>query len=253
MSVLAAAVLGVIEGLTEFLPISSTAHLILATRAMGIPDTEFVKTFEVVIQLGAILAVVVLYGRRLLIDRSLLRTVLVAFLPTAVIGFVLHDFIKQFLFESLQTILTALAVGGAVLIAFDWLKKNKAENASPVTVTQAFWIGVCQSLAVIPGVSRAAATIIGGELLGVGRKTIVEFSFVLAIPTMAAATGLDLLKTSASFSGSEWIALAVGFLVAFGVAIASITWFLQYITRHSFSTFGFYRIGLAAVCALLFL
>ncbi len=246
MNMLHAILLGVIEGLTEFLPISSTAHLILAARAMGLAETEFLKTFQVAIQLGAILAVVALYGRKLLIDRQLLLRVFVAFVPTAVIGFLLHDFIKQFLFESIPTILWALFLGGIALLAFDYLKRDKAtDDGKPVTMKQAFWIGVCQSLAIVPGVSRAAATIVGGELLGVNRKTIVEFSFLLAIPTMMAATGLDLLKTSPNFTGNEWMMLALGSLVAFLVAILSIRWFLKFVTRHSFSVFGIYRILLA--------
>lgn len=240
-----AVLLGIVEGLTEFLPVSSTAHLILASRALGLAETDFLKTFQVAIQLGAILAVVVLYGRKLLTDRTLLLRVCVAFVPTAVIGLLLHGFIKNVLFESIPTILVALFLGGIALIAFDRLHTRKTDGEA-VTMVQAFWIGVCQSLAIIPGVSRAAATIVGGELLGVGRKTIVEFSFLLAIPTMAAATGLDLFKTSATFTGNEWMMLALGCAVAFLAAIASIRWFLNFVAQHSFTTFGVYRILLAS-------
>ncbi|MDD2730659.1 MAG: undecaprenyl-diphosphate phosphatase [Candidatus Portnoybacteria bacterium] len=250
MDFLNAIILGVVEGLSEFLPISSTGHLMLAVRALGLAQTEFLKTFEIAIQLGAILAVAVLYWRRLLTDWPTIKRVAVAFIPTGIIGLAFYKIIKSFLLDSAQTVVWALFVGGAALIVFELFYKEK-ENATEETKTisygQSLLIGVCQSLAIIPGVSRAAATIIGGLALGIKRKVIVEFSFLLAVPTMAAATGLDLIKNANGFSLAQWDWLGIGFLVSFLVALASIKFLLNFIKNHSFIPFGIYRIALALV------
>jgi undecaprenyl-diphosphatase len=246
MSYIHAIVLGIVEGLTEFLPISSTGHLILVSDIVGIRQTVFVKSFEVVIQLGAILAVVVLYFRRFLTDWETLKRLMVAFLPTAFVGLVLYRFIKR-LFESPMTVVVTLFLGGVIIIVFEaWLKRrgpaDEGLTGTTMTYKQAFLIGVAQSVAVIPGISRAGATIVGGLALGLSRTAITEFSFLLAVPTMAAAVGYDLLKSAGSFSSGDLPALMVGFVVSFVVAYAAVKSFLSFVKTHSFTGFGIYRI-----------
>ena len=241
-------ILGIVEGITEFLPISSTGHLVLTAKLLGCAQTEFLKSFEVFIRLGAIGAVVVLYAKSLIRDREVLKRVAAAFLPTAVIGLVLYKFIKHFLLGNSQVVVWSLFLGGIFLIVFDSVHRedeNSVKDIAGISYPKAALIGLFQSLAVIPGVSRAAATIIGGLILGVQRKTIVEFSFLLAVPTMLAAAALDLLKNNQSFSSNEWGLLTVGFLVSFAVATASIKFLLHYIKNHNFIAFGIYRVVVA--------
>jgi undecaprenyl-diphosphatase len=243
-----ALILGAIEGFSEFLPISSTAHLILTSRILELPQTDFQKSFEIAIQLGAILSVVALYGKRFLTDRATLLRVLAAFIPTAVVGLVLHKIIKNILFESLPTILWALLLGGVVLIVFEHFhKEEKARTADirDMTYVQAALVGVCQALAVVPGVSRSAATIVGGQMLGVKRAAIVDFSFLLAVPTILAATVLDLGTSVHAFTPHEYLLLGIGFITAFIIAYFSVKGFLRYVAKHSFAAFGFYRIAIA--------
>lgn len=247
MLLLHAAFLGLIEGLTEFLPVSSTGHLLLSAHFLRLPQTDALKTFEIVIQLGAILAVVVFRGRELLRDRRTMLLVLTAFVPTAVIGFLLHDIVKNVLFESMSTLLWSFFIGGIVLILVDKSKQGKGSvtDIGQISFGHALLLGVCQSIALVPGVSRAGATIVGGELLGVDRKTIVDFSFLLAIPTMAAATGLDLLTSFDALGSQDFVALAVGFILSFVVALVAVRTFLSYVQKHSLAIFGMYRIALA--------
>ncbi len=241
MNILHAIILGIVEGLTEFLPISSTAHLVVANRLLAIPITDFVKSFDIIIQLGAILAVVILYLRRLLLDRATFQKIVVAFFPTAVVGLLLYPLVKNNLLGNLKIIAYALLIGGILMIIFEHTRQSKKAEQR-ISYFRAFMIGIFQSLAIIPGVSRAGATIIGGQSLGVSRKTIVEFSFLLAIPTMMAASGLDLIKSNISFNTSEWLLLIVGFISAFITALFAVRFFLRYIENHSFSAFGWYRI-----------
>lgn len=242
--------LGVVEGFTEFLPISSTAHLVLASRLLGMAQSSFVKTFEIAIQSGAILAVVFLYWRKFL-DGGVLKRLVVAFIPTAVIGFIFYSIVKTYLIGNIAVILWALGLGGIFLILFErWFaKKDTISEIGDISYLSAFGIGVCQSVAMIPGISRAAATIVGGMALGVKRETIVEFSFLLAVPTMLAATGLDIMKSFHEFSNAEFSLLGVGFLVSFITAIISIRFLLHYVHGHTFSAFGVYRILL--VCLMI--
>lgn len=243
-----AVILGIIEGITEFLPISSTGHLILASALLGLTESSFLKTFEIAIQLGAILAVVVLYGKTLLKNRELIQKVIIGFVPTGVLGLLLYKTVKHYLLGNQKVVVAALVLGGVFLILFERYHMHpEGEEAKFISYRQALAIGLFQSLAMIPGVSRSASTIIGGLLLGVERKTIVEFSFLLAIPTMAAATGLDLLKTAPQFTSAEVQALVVGFVVAFIVAMISIKFLLRFIQRHSFVSFGIYRIFVGAL------
>ena len=253
MTIIHTLLFSLVEGITEFLPISSTGHLILTAKLLGIEQTVTQESFEIAIQLGAILAVVVLYGRTLLRDRRTLVLVGIAFLPTAVIGFLLHTVVKEFLLGSIPTVLAALFVGGIVLIVFErFVPKTAQRNAvTSISPRQAVLVGIFQSLAIIPGVSRSAATIVGGELIGIPKQTIVEFSFLLAIPTMAAATGYDLLKTAGQFTAADVQALVIGFVLSFMVALAAIKWFLAYVKNHSFVVFGVYRV-IVAVAFFLF-
>lgn len=247
MTIIDSIILGIVEGFTEFLPISSTAHLILTSRVLDIPESTFLSSFIIAIQLGAIGAVVLLYRKKLLFDFELLKRIAVAFVPTAIIGFLLYKLLKEFLVENLTLIACALLIGGVVLVVFEYLTARETEEIipeGPIPYKHAFLIGIAQSLAIIPGVSRAGATILGGLMLGVGRKEIVEFSFLLAIPTMLAATGYDLLKSGSSFAAGEWELLAVGFIVSFIAAYIGVKFLVRYIQTHTFTNFGWYRIAL---------
>ena len=247
-----AVVLGIVEGITEFLPISSTAHLILASHALGIKDTEFLKSFEIIIQLGAILSVVVLYWNRFL-HIEVLKKLVVAVIPTGVIGLTVYKAIKGYLLGNVTVVLWTLLIGGIALIVFERFQQRDDRDVdfSEISYRKAFLIGLFQAIAVIPGVSRSAATIVGGSLLGVSKRTIVEFSFMLAVPTMLAATGLELVKNRAEIGGNFSI-LAIGFFVSFLTAILAIKSFLGYIKKRDFSAFGWYRIVLAVVFYLVF-
>jgi undecaprenyl-diphosphatase len=253
MSLLHAIILGLVEGITEFLPISSTAHLILASHLLRLAESEFVKSFEIIIQLGAILSVVVLYWSKFW-NWEVLKKLVVAVIPTGVIGLTVYKAIKGYLLGNVNVVLAALLIGGIVLILFErWrLKDTNEVDFSEITYRKAFLIGLFQAIAVIPGVSRSAATIVGGSLIGVSKRTIVEFSFMLAVPTMLAATGLELVKSRAALAGNYGV-LAVGFVVSFVTAIIAIKSFLGYIKKHDFSVFGWYRVVLAAVYYLVFL
>lgn len=247
MNFIHAAILGAVEGVSEFLPISSTAHLILTSALLRLPPTEFQKSFDIAIQLGAIFSVVVLYARFILMRRDVWLKILVAFLPTAVIGFVIHSFAKRTLLGNVPMVLWTLLLGGIALIAFERFHRegpDAADDPAKISYGQAALIGVFQSIAIIPGVSRSAATIVGGLLLGIRRKTIVDFTFLLAIPTMAAATALDLAKSAWGFTPQEFALLLTGTAASFVVALLSIVWLLRYIQRHSFTVFGVYRVVL---------
>jgi undecaprenyl-diphosphatase len=241
-------IFGIIEGVTEFLPISSTGHLMLTAKLLGLSQTEFLKTFEIVIQFGAILSVVVLYWKTLLVNLEVLKRVILAFLPTAALGLLFYKIIKHFLMKSSQVVLWSMFIGGICLIIFELLHKEKdgaVDDISNIPYRTAFIIGLFQSIAMVPGVSRSAATIVGGLILGLRRKTIVEFSFLLAIPTMLAATALDLMKNASQFSMEQINFLSVGFILSFVFALLSVKFLLNFIKHHSFISFGIYRIVLA--------
>jgi undecaprenyl-diphosphatase len=247
MTYLHALVLGLVEGITEFLPISSTGHLILAGHVLGISG-DFLKTFEIFIQLGAILAVVVLYFKKLLGNWKIFSRVAVAFVPTAVLGLALYKVIKTYLLGSTSVVLWSLLVGGIALVLFERARKGKSADVrelESISYKQALLVGLCQSVAMIPGISRSAATIVGGLALGISREAIVEFSFLLAVPTMAAATGLDLIKSAPSLTAHETGLLGVGFITAFVSALLAVRFFIRYVQKHNFTVFGIYRILLA--------
>lgn len=248
MDYLQALVFAVVEGFTEFLPVSSTGHLVLTAKLLGIPQTEFVKSFEIIIQLGSILAVIFLYWKKLFVQRTVWKQILIAFIPTGILGFTLYKVVKGYLIGNEMLTVIMLFLGGIVLIlieSFHREDKHSIERIEDIPVKKALVIGLAQSLAMVPGVSRSAATIIGGLLLKLKRKTAVEFSFLLAVPTMLSATGLDLIQTRFTFSAYEYSVLAVGFVGAFIVAIAAIKFVLKYIERNNFIPFGIYRIIVA--------
>jgi len=252
MNFLQATILGIVEGITEFLPVSSTAHLILVSDILKLAQTEFLKSFEIVIQLGAILAVIFLY-RKNLWNLETIKKLIVAFIPTGFLGLIFYKVIKTYLLGNTAVVLWSLSLGGLALIFFErWHKKRGcvASNIEEISYKHCFYIGFFQSIAMIPGVSRSAATIIGGLALGLKRKTIVEFSFLLAVPTMLAATALDLLKNASNFSLSEAHLLLVGFFVSFVMAIIGIKFLLAYIQKKSFTLFGVYRIILVILFLL---
>lgn len=264
MSLLHSLILGLVEGFTEFLPISSTAHLILTSELLGLDQSVFLKTFEIAIQSGAIVAVLVVYWRRFL-DWQILKRIAAAFIPTALIGLALYKVAKEYLFESTSIILWALAIGGVLLILFEKFYKKPAErfpNEGTITseieiralpLTKAGLIGIAQAVAIIPGVSRSAATIIGGLWLGMSRPAIVEFSFLLAAPTILAATGLDLVKNASAFTPDQFGSLAVGFVAAFVTALLGIKFLLKFVSGKSFVGFGVYRIVIAILFFLIFI
>ena len=252
MNFFAVIILGIVEGITEFLPVSSTGHLILTAHLLKLVQTDFLKSFEIAIQLGAILSVVVLYWRTLFIDKKALARVLVAFIPTAVLGVIFYKVIKNFLLNSEVIVLAALLLGGIVLIIFELFYREKPDSnaeISGISIKQALIIGACQALAMIPGVSRSLATILVGLSLGLRRKVIVQFSFLLAIPTMLGATVFDLTKSAAHFTSSQFNCLALGFIISFIVALIAVKFFVRYIEKHNFILFGIYRI----IAVLLFI
>ena len=260
---LTAAVLGLLEGLTEFLPVSSTGHLLLAGHFLGFESKG--RTFEVVIQLGAILALFSVYAA--LITRLLLRarhedaarrslvSVLLAFLPAVVIGVLAHDFVKTVLFETPKLIAVMLILGGIVLLVIDRIAPAPVHSdALALPFRKSLAIGFCQCLAMIPGVSRSGATIVGALMMGVEKRAAAEFSFLLSLPTMGAAVVYDLWQNRDVLDfGAMW-EIAVGFAVAFLTAVVVVRWVLSFISRNGYALFGWWRIvvGTAALVALQF-
>jgi undecaprenyl-diphosphatase len=248
-------ILSAVEGITEFLPISSTGHLILTSQILGIEQTEFIKSFTIIIQLGAILAVAALYYKTMM-NKKIWPQILIAFLPSAVIGFILYKFIKGVLIGNSLVTVIALFLGGLAFIAIEYWHRNKKQNdrkIEDITYKNAFTIGLFQSISVIPGVSRAGASILGALMLGINRKTAAEFSFILAVPTIFGATVLDIFETKLSFSTNELMLLGIGFVATFIFAFISVKWLIKYLENHSFIAFGIYRIALAIIFYILFL
>lgn len=244
MNIIQSIIIAFIEGLTEFLPVSSTGHMILASSLMKIHDDAFVKTFEISIQLGAIMAIVMLYAKRFWQGISIYLKLGIAFIPTAIIGFLAYNFIKNYLFNP-TIVAVSLIIGGIVLILIDKkvvAQKSKTDVLENITYKNAFFIGLIQCFSMIPGVSRAAATIIGGVFNGLDKKQATEFSFLLAVPTMFAATGYDLLKTPVVFTNHEILLLAIGFIVALFTAWIAVKVFIKIVENYGFKYFGYYRI-----------
>lgn len=256
MNYLQAVILSIVEGLTEFLPISSTGHLVLASKLLQIEQTDFVKSFEIIIQLGSIGAIIFLYWKTLIKNREIWKRIIAAFIPTAIVGFILYKIIKTFFLGNPAITLMALFIGGVLLILLEKIHKEKDHHKNSIekiSIKNAFIIGVFQSISIIPGVSRSAATIIPALFLGTKRKTAVEFSFFLAIPTMLAATTLDIVKSKFAFTFSEYSILATGLIGSFIVAVLAVKFLLGFIEKHTFIPFGFYRIILAIIFGLFML
>jgi undecaprenyl-diphosphatase len=251
----AAIVQGVVEGITEFIPVSSTGHLIITGHWLGFDDAR-AKTFDIFIQLGAILAIVWLYRDKFLAvlrsvrepaSRAFVRNLAIAFVPAAAIGFVAHGWIKEHLFTPV-IVAWALVLGGFVILLVEWWKPvPRIDDVDAITPRRALGVGLAQILALVPGVSRSGATIMGGYLLGLSRTAATEFSFFLAVPVLAAAAGYDLLKSRHDLVASDAPLFAVGFLVAFVSALIVVKVFLRYVAHHSFSAFAWYRIGFGAL------
>jgi undecaprenyl-diphosphatase len=253
MNIIQSIILSIIEGLTEFLPISSTGHMILASSIMNIPEDAFVKTFEISIQIGAIMAIVLLYAKRFLQGISIYLKLAIAFIPTGIIGFLAYPYIKTYLFNPI-IVSISLVLGGIVLILIDKKvvgQESKTAELENISYKNAFFIGLFQSISMIPGVSRAAATIVGGIFNGLDKKQAIEFSFLLAVPTMFAATGYDLYKTTIGFSGHEIFLLSLGLVVAFITAWIAVKVFIKIVQNYGFKYFGYYRIIIGIIFLLL--
>jgi undecaprenyl-diphosphatase len=257
---LSAAFLGVVEGLTEFLPISSTGHLILADVILGIQGPQS-KLFDIVIQLGAILAVCWVYRVRLIhavlslggeeASRRFVFNIVLAFLPAAVIGVFLYRFIKEVLFSP-AVVAVSLVVGGFLILLIERVRPRPRIHAvEAIPPATAFGIGLCQCLAMIPGVSRAGATIMGALMLKIDRPAATEFSFFLAIPTMLGATVYDLYKNRADLDAHGLVLIAIGFVVAFVAALVVVRWLIDFVSRHGFGPFAWYRIAVGGVALVL--
>ncbi|MEK7470749.1 MAG: undecaprenyl-diphosphate phosphatase [Patescibacteria group bacterium] len=236
-------ILSIVEGITEFLPISSTGHLILASKLLSITPSDFSKTFDIGIQLGAIMAVVVLYYKKFIHGSEIYKKLLVAFIPSALVGLVLYPFIKGFLLGSSTITLLSLFLGGLILIFY----KGRNDGMERIGYKEALKIGIFQSISVVPGVSRAAATILGGMFSGLSRKASVEFSFLLAVPTMLGATALDIYKSRGTLSSGDLGTLVLGMALSFVFAAIAVKFLIGYVKKHDFTVFGVYRIILAVL------
>lgn len=254
MSILEAIILAIIEGITEFLPISSTGHMIIGSSLMGIADKPFTKMFTVAIQFGAILSVVVLYWKRFFQSFEFYFKILVAFIPAAVFGILFKNKIDALL-ERVEVVGLMLLLGGIFFLFMDKLLKTDSLTDENITYKKALGIGFFQVISMIPGVSRSAATIIGGLSQKLNKKTAAEFSFFLAVPTMFGATVLSLLdffENGGTFGKTEITALIIGNIVAFIVAMIAIKSFINFLTKHGFAVFGYYRIIVGIVILVLY-
>lgn len=244
MTIIDSITLGVVEGLTEFLPISSTGHLIAVSSFLGLEQTNAHKTFEVAIQLGSILAVLFLFAKRLLVDKTLWLKIIIAFLPTAIFGFLFYKTIKSFF--GAESVAIMLIIGGFIFLIVEYFRRNhddsKDKTIDDLTIKEALTIGLFQSLSMVPGTSRSGATMIGGLFSGLSRKSAAEFSFLLAIPTMFAATFYDLYKNRSEMIIDDYSLLAIGFVTAFVVAFFTVKAVMNFLTTHTFVVFGIYRI-----------
>jgi undecaprenyl-diphosphatase len=254
MSIFQTIIIAIVEGITEFLPVSSTGHMIIAQKLLDVESTEFVKAFTVNIQFGAILSVVVLYWKRFFQTLDFYWKLIVAFLPAAVIGFLLSDYIDSLL-ENVFVVAVMLVIGGVFMLYVDKWFDKPTENQE-MDWKRSLKIGFFQCIAMIPGVSRSMATIVGGMTTKLSRKNAAEFSFFLAVPTMAAASGYKLLKiftdpAGVSMLSDNLVTLLIGNFVAFIVAMAAIKFFIEFLTKYGFKAFGYYRIIVGVVILVL--
>jgi len=252
MSWIEAFILAIVEGLTEFLPVSSTGHMIITQGLLGMKSTEFSRVFLIAIQFGTILSVVVLYWKRFFQSMSFYYKLFVAFLPAAFFGLLLNDYIDELL-ESVYVVAIMLIIGGVVLVFIDrWFKGNEDIPDREITYPDALKIGFFQVIAMIPGVSRSAATIIGGMTQKFSKKQAAEFSFFLAVPTMFAATAYKMLKGYEAINIDNIGVLIFGNVIGFIVALFAIKSFISYLTKHGFAIFGYYRIVVGVLILVLY-
>lgn len=253
MDIFQAIIIGIIEGFTEFLPISSTGHMIIASQFLGVSENALTKAYQVIIQFAAILAVMLIYKEKITFKKIDLWTkLIVAFLPLAITGFIFKEHIKTLF--NVETVAWMFIIGGIVFLVVEYFYQEKEYHVSDVekvNFKQALWIGIAQIFSLIPGTSRAGATIIGGLLVHLDRKTSAEFSFLLAIPVMTAVSGYDLLKHYQEFADVHWGAFIIGFVTAFIVAYITIKLFLSFLQRFSFVAFGVYRIIFGVILLML--
>lgn len=254
MEIIDSVILGIIEGFTEFLPISSTGHLIIASQALGIEQTNVTKAYEVIIQFAAILAVLLNYKEKFTFKKiELWKKLILAFIPIGVVGFIFSSQIKELF--NIQTVAVMFIIGGVIFLIVEYFYKEQEthiDDVEKVSYKQALYIGLAQVFALIPGTSRAGSTIIGAMLVGLSRRASAEFSFLLAFPVMCATTGYDLLKHYDEFAGSNLMVLGVGFVTAFLVAYLTIKLFLVFLERFTFVAFGIYRIIFGLVLLIWF-
>lgn len=255
MNLIQAIIIAIVEGLTEFLPVSSTGHMIITTSIMGISADEFTKLFTIAIQFGTILSVLFLYWKKFFQSVNFYWKLFVGFIPSAVFGLLLSDFIDSLL-ENVIVVAVMLLLGGIVFILIDnWMKKSETKEDEELSYAKVLKIGLFQCIAMIPGVSRSAATIIGGISQGLNKRQAAEFSFFLAVPTMFAATAkkmFDFYQDGITITNDQWLLLGVGNLVGFIVAIIAIKSFINFITKNGFKLFGWYRIIVGATIIILY-
>lgn len=253
MDYISAIILGIVEGISEFLPISSTGHLILASKLLSIEQSEFTKSFEIVIQMGAILSIIIIYFKRLVLDIKLIKLLLLGFLPAGIIGFLFSKFIKLYLFNHL-VVCAMLILWGVIFIVIENILKNKRTFKQEIDYKTAFLIGLFQCFALIPGTSRSGATIVGGMICGLSRRNATEFSFLLSVPTIVIASIYEAYKDKEIIFSSNFQILAIGFITSFIFAYISVNWLLKFVSRHSLVAFGIYRIiiGIVFLIALKF-
>lgn len=248
MTIIQTLILSLVEGITEFLPISSTAHLEFTARLMGIAQDDFVSSFIIIIQSGAIMAIVWLYRRKIFLSREAFLRILVGFIPTGIIGFLLYTIIKKFLLGNFFIAAMVLILGGFVLLAVEhWISikqpvMKRVNSIEDLSYRDMIYLGIIQSLAVVPGVSRSGSLIVGGLLMKIPRVVIIETAFLLAIPTMIAAAGYDMIKTGIIFTSHQWLIIGLGTIVSGFVAYITARWLLDYVRKTSFAIFGWYRI-----------
>jgi len=242
-------ILGIVEGITEFLPISSTGHLILTSKLLSISQNEFTKSFEIVIQSGAILSIIVLYFRKIISNPKMILYIIIGFIPSGVFGLLFYKFIKQYLFSTFVVSLM-LIIWGIIFILVEFLLKGRYYKLQ-IDAKTALLIGFFQCFALIPGTSRSGATIIGGMLLGLSRKDATEFSFLLSVPTIIIASAYDLIKEKSIIFNSDIYVLLVGFITSFIFAYISVKWLINFVSKHSLVVFGIYRIIIGIIFLLL--
>jgi undecaprenyl-diphosphatase len=255
MNLTQAIIIAIVEGLTEFLPVSSTGHMIITTSIMGISSDEFTKLFTIAIQFGTILSVLFLYWKKFFQSVNFYLKLFVGFIPSAVFGLLLSDFIDSLL-ENVLVVAIMLLIGGIIFILIDsWMKKSETKKDEELSYSKVLKIGFFQCIAMIPGVSRSAATIIGGISQGLSKRQAAEFSFFLAVPTMFAASAkkmFDFYQDGITITNDQWLLLGVGNLVGFIVAIIAIKSFINFITKNGFKLFGWYRIIVGATIIILY-